>query len=113
MVERLFLAVPLGCLQFVIVVFPDHTHLLFLGRLELFFFLFKSVHLQSPSSRCVFQGNTLLKLCYIFGKLLYIFGYNNFKVWKIRFVVFVFNVLLTTEVIWRWGYGLKSHPTDC
>ena len=30
MVERLFLAVPLGCLRFVIVVFPDH-HLLFLG----------------------------------------------------------------------------------
>ena len=26
MVERLFLAVPAGCLQFVIVVFPDHTH---------------------------------------------------------------------------------------
>ena len=30
MVERLFLAVPRGCLQFLIVVFPDHTHLLFL-----------------------------------------------------------------------------------
>ena len=30
MVERLFLAVPQGSLQFVIVVFPDHTHLLFL-----------------------------------------------------------------------------------
>ena len=30
MVERPFLAVPQGCLQFVIVVFPDHTHLLFL-----------------------------------------------------------------------------------
>ena len=30
MVERLFLAVPQGCLHFVIVVFPDHTHLLFL-----------------------------------------------------------------------------------
>ena len=28
-VERLFLGVPRGCLQFVIVVFPDHTHLLF------------------------------------------------------------------------------------
>ena len=26
MVERLFLAVPRGCLRFVIVVFPDHTH---------------------------------------------------------------------------------------
>ena len=30
MVELLFLAVPLGCLRFVIVVFPDHSHLLFL-----------------------------------------------------------------------------------
>ena len=28
-VERLFLAVPRGCLRFVIVVFPDDTHLLF------------------------------------------------------------------------------------
>ena len=27
--ERLFIAVPRDCLQFVIVVFPDHTHLLF------------------------------------------------------------------------------------
>ena len=29
MFEGLFLAVPWGCLQFVIVVFPDHNHLLF------------------------------------------------------------------------------------
>ena len=29
MVEGLFLALPWGCLRFVIVVFPDHTHLLF------------------------------------------------------------------------------------
>ena len=28
MVERLFLAVPGGCLRFVIVVFPGHTHYL-------------------------------------------------------------------------------------
>ena len=32
MVERLFLTVPRGCLQFVIVVIPDHTHLLFLAQ---------------------------------------------------------------------------------
>ena len=32
-VERLFLEVPRGCLRFVIVVFPDHTHLLFLTAL--------------------------------------------------------------------------------
>ena len=30
MVERLFLAVPRGCVRFVIMAFPDHTHLLFL-----------------------------------------------------------------------------------
>ena len=29
MVEWLFLAVPCGCLRFVMVVFPDYTHLLF------------------------------------------------------------------------------------
>ena len=31
--ERLFLAVLRGCLQFVIVVFPDYTHLLLLASL--------------------------------------------------------------------------------
>ena len=37
MVERLFLAVLWGCLRFVIVVFPDHTHLLLsLGLKELY-----------------------------------------------------------------------------
>ena len=30
MVDRLILAMPRGCLRFVIVVFPDHTHFLFL-----------------------------------------------------------------------------------
>ena len=37
MVERLFLAVPRGCLRFVIVVFPTHTfhtHLLFLMEIN-------------------------------------------------------------------------------
>ena len=33
MVERLFLEVPHGCLRFVIVVFPDHTLLLFFTAL--------------------------------------------------------------------------------
>ena len=36
MVERLFLAVPQGCLRFVIVVFPDHTHLLFFKSVDWF-----------------------------------------------------------------------------
>ena len=36
MVEWLFLAVPWGCLQFVIVLFPDHTHLVFMKILWTF-----------------------------------------------------------------------------
>ena len=35
MVVWLLLAVPWVCLRFVIVVFPDHTHLLFFSRLKL------------------------------------------------------------------------------
>ena len=35
MVERLFLAVPRGCLRFVIVVFPDRTHFPFLREVRL------------------------------------------------------------------------------
>ena len=40
-VGRLFLEVSRGCLQFVIVVFPDHTHLLFFPR-QIFYLPFLS-----------------------------------------------------------------------
>ena len=34
-------------------------------------------------------------------------------IWKfVLVVVFVFNVPPTAKVIWRWGHGLKSHPTE-
>ena len=53
MVERLFLAVPGGCLQFVIVVFPDHTHLLFLNcMLAPFVYLVPNVHCTRPHQLC-------------------------------------------------------------
>ena len=42
MVEWLFLAVPWGCLRVVIVVFPDHTHLLFLQSINRDIFIFLS-----------------------------------------------------------------------
>ena len=51
MVERLFLAAPRGCLQFVIVVFPDHTHLLF----------------SNLSSKPEFYGDLVYKLKKIVG----------------------------------------------
>ena len=38
MVEWLFLMVPLGYLRFVIVVFPDRTHLLFLEKYNFMYF---------------------------------------------------------------------------
>ena len=59
MVERLFLAVPWGCLQFVIVVFPDHTHLLFftVKRFEIVLYtLIGSFHSNWESKVCVFDG---------------------------------------------------------
>ena len=43
MVERLFPAVPRGCLQFVIVVIPDHTHLLF-STLRMGFYFIDMTH---------------------------------------------------------------------
>ena len=60
MVERLFLAVPQGCLQFVIVVFPDHTHLLFLGwnkvkyaRITITYVYFIALTLAGSLGRCL------------------------------------------------------------
>ena len=44
MVERLFLTEPRGCLRFVIVVFPDHTHFIFLGM--------RSIGQNSTFSEC-------------------------------------------------------------
>ena len=45
MVERLFLVVPRGSLQFVIVVFPDHTHFIFLT------FLYTSQYVLSEETK--------------------------------------------------------------
>ena len=78
MFEWLFLMVPYGCLQFVIVVFPDHTHLLFLfstlaqtlqmyyniGKTKLVLLLFKSwVYLRMYD--CILY-------CLWFYKILYV-----------------------------------------
>ena len=53
MVERLFLAVPWGCLRFVIVVFPDHTHLLFLAHTFFTFFFVDKINIIL----CILKGN--------------------------------------------------------
>ena len=58
MVERLFLAVPQGCLRCVIVVFPDHTHLLFLLMANLLMAntlnnTYKCAHINGPISSSI------------------------------------------------------------
>ena len=64
MVEWLFLAVSRGCLQFVIVVFPDHTHLLF-------FIVLTSWHrsvsgqLHTPFRLSIFRNDNYCVLYYL------------------------------------------------
>ena len=55
-VEWLFLAVPWGCLRFVIVVFPDHTHLLFCNTV-------RSSHIMTQN-KCQFQFQPFSFSCF-------------------------------------------------
>ena len=64
MVEWLFPAVPWGCLQFVIVVFPDHTHLLFSIVANHYVFGAKRCNLYS---RCSMQYLVRSRVSYIGG----------------------------------------------
>ena len=59
MVEQLFLAVPRGCLQFVIVVFPDDIHLLFL----MFFSVLECKKRKGRSHGKCKNGNIKFKIC--------------------------------------------------
>ena len=62
MVKRLFLAVPWGCLRFVIVVFSDHTHLLFL------IYIYIGIQYESfqvKSQRSTLTFGTLVKWIHI------------------------------------------------
>ena len=63
MVERLFLAVPRGCLQFVIVVFPDHTHLLFLVKLTFWTAISSHQVKGIVSQKCGLYGVTPRRDC--------------------------------------------------
>ena len=80
MVERLFLAVPWGCLQFVIVIFPDHTHLLLLAKANI-----PSLHIRRLKTMVIetfkiFNNMTppvLSDLIYLRENSTYNFRYNN------------------------------------
>ena len=61
MVERLFLVVPWGCLRFVIVVFPDHTHLLFCVSYD-----FVRVCLYVPCGQLLGMADPLALVCGVY-----------------------------------------------
>ena len=54
-VERLFLAVPRGCLQFVIVVFPDHTHYFCFSKSKI---RYSSLCLHTTKHPCIYNVKT-------------------------------------------------------
>ena len=60
MVERLFLAVPRWCLQFVIMVFPDHTHLLFLTTIMVYVNQLKNCRVARKKSGLVFIQQVII-----------------------------------------------------
>ena len=65
MVVWLFLAVQWGCLRFVIVIFPDHTHLLFLCHTVLYQSSF--INLSCVNQSCVNKSyvnhSCVIQLC--------------------------------------------------
>ena len=69
MVERLFLAVPRGCLQFVIVVFPDHTHLLFLNVLECHFCVWSMDHITAWNEWIMLSDAEISVFAWFYGFL--------------------------------------------
>ena len=84
MVERLFLTVPRGSLQFVIVVFPDHTHLLFLPVYALQYFTHcmevSCWHFFIRKSALLFNDTLLCKrliLIYLHARELFMFLFSS------------------------------------
>ena len=66
MVERLFLVVPLGCLRFLIVVFPDHTHLLFLLVAHITLLEISCGGIYVFKNHCLFFHGLFSYLIYVF-----------------------------------------------
>ena len=57
MVDYLFLTVPWGCQQFVIVVFPDHTHYFFILAINVKMPTFSQISRINTKSECIKTGN--------------------------------------------------------
>ena len=80
MVERLFLVVPWGCLRFVIVVFLDHTHLLFLQsscwRRDSW--LYRTRRIQYVMKICLYTEVLHVRVIYLYSEN------SHFMAWQHR-----------------------------
>ena len=65
MFEQLFLVVLRGCLQFVIVVFPDHTHLLFLISSRLSYILAETMPFVIAMFKSKKRNFSIIGICLI------------------------------------------------
>ena len=107
MVERLFLAAPRGCLQFVIVVFPDHTHLLFFKPCS------ENIFLTVPRWLL-----SMLRVCHTFLSVHYSFvvtcweRVNLLALLCVIFVVFL-SLSLSYGVLGQVWYLIVSIPDLC
>ena len=99
MVKRLFLAMPRGCLQFVIVVFPDHTHLLF--------FMEKPGIEPAPGLKCIclspIQKTGKIQVNYI---QVLVTTPNMEKPQKVLFIYFFLNFFVAFQYWARRVYDL-------
>ena len=80
--EWLFLTVPWGCLRFVIVVFPDHSHLLFLVWYDLTYFTWRSI----GSAFLLFMFNVF---CYVISCRLIIICCDRISLLALIWIVFI------------------------
>ena len=94
--ERLFLAVPWGCLRFVIVVFPNHTHLLLLV------FLFRYSFIRN-----IQLGHQLYMHCTI------LWPTKWYKMIKFHELFLMFCIFFQRQklIFLRWNFAFSSIQT--
>ena len=104
-VERLFLAVPRGCLQFVIVVFPDHTHLLFsLRTLNL---SPVTISHKRKSKGTAPAATSIASQDVFIGR-----SRHRHKVFFSEYLILIFqHGIILHEIVFRKSYFLKTNDT--
>ena len=110
MVEWLFLAVPWGCQRFVIVVFPDHTRLLFCGRLlgndwYLGFFCVSFCLFITPGSSVVLDciNSWSLPSFLLYNQVCRLSNNMHYNIAISRQIIFALNAYMAENILSYWS----------